>query len=222
MIPVISVPILNRYDLLDKSLEAIDFEVKEILVINNGIENYVPKRKDLNIRVLNLPSNLGMSGSWNLTIKLYPHEKFWIFSSADTIWEPGGLKKLFDASGESRLVTTHRGFCVFSLGENVVRKIGLFDESYYPYLFEDSDYSDRVRLSIIDGNKNNLELVDISNVFDKSIGDGTTVASDLKLKRKIGDIHKKNQDYYNLKKSQDFKMIGDWNIDIRRSQEWLS
>lgn len=221
MIPVISIPILNRYDLLDKSLDSVDFDVKEILIVNNGRETYEPKRKDLNIRVLNLPSNLGMSGSWNLTIKLYPHESFWVFASADTIWKPGSLKKIFDVSGKSKLVTTHRGLCVFSLGENVVREIGLFDEYFYPYLFEDSDYVERLNINIRSGN-GKLESLDLEDIFDKSIGDGTTVSSDSKLKEKSVETYKKNKDYFDLKRSQNFQKNGEWNIDIRRSQEWLS
>ena len=217
-IPVISIPILNRYDLLDASLNAVDFPVGEILIINNGPEIYQPKRKDLNVRVLNLPSNLGISASWNLAIKLYPHESFWVFASADTIWRPGGLEKLFNTSGKSRLVTTHRGFCVFSLGENLVREVGLFDEYFYPYLFEDSDYAERVRIC---NKNNNVEMMDIDDVFDKTIGDGTTVSSDSKIKEKYVETSKKNKNYFDLKASQNFQKIGEWNIDVRRSQEWL-
>jgi hypothetical protein len=217
-IPVISIPILNRYDLLDASLDAVDFPVGEILIINNGPEIYQPNRKDLNVRVLNLPSNLGISASWNLAIKLYPHESFWVFASADTIWRPGGLEKLFNTSGKSRLVTTHRGFCVFSLGEDLVRGVGLFDEYFYPYLFEDSDYAERVRIY---NKNNNVEMMDIDDVFDKTIGDGTTVSSDSKIKEKYVETSKKNKNYFDLKASQNFQKIGEWNMDVRRSQEWL-
>jgi GT2 family glycosyltransferase len=217
-IPVISIPILNRYDLLDASLNAVDFPVGEILIINNGTEIYQPKRKDLNVRVLNLPSNLGISASWNLAIKLYPHEGFWVFASADTIWRPGGLEKLFNTSGKSRLVTTHRGFCVFSLGEDVVRGVGLFDEYFYPYLFEDSDYAERVRIY---KKNNNAEMIDVDDVFDKTIGDGTTVSSDSKIKEKYVETSKTNKNYFDLKASQNFQNTGEWNIDVRRSQEWL-
>jgi hypothetical protein len=218
VIPILSVPVLNRYDLLDASLDAVDFSVGEILIINNGTEIYQPKRKDLNVRVLNLPSNLGISASWNLAIKLYPHESFWVFASADTVWRPGGLEKLFNTSGKSRLVTTHRGFCAFSLGEDLVRGVGLFDEYFYPYLFEDSDYAERVRIY---KKNNNAEMVDVDDVFDKTIGDGTTVSSDSKIKEKYIETSKKNKNYFDLKVSQDFQKIGEWNIDARRSQEWL-
>jgi hypothetical protein len=218
VIPILSVPVLNRYDLLDASLDAVDFPVGEILIINNGPEIYQPKRKDLSVRVLNLPSNLGISASWNLAIKLYPHESFWVFASADTIWRPGGLEKLFNTSGKSRLVTTHRGFCVFSLGEDLVRGVGLFDEYFYPYLFEDSDYAERVRIY---NKNNNAEMMDVDDVFDKTIGDGTTVSSDSKIKEKYVETSKKNKNYFDLKASQNFQKTGEWNIDVRRSQEWL-
>ena len=219
MIPILSIPVLNRYDLLDENLNLIDFPIKEILIINNGKEEYHPKKKDLNIRVLKLPSNLGMSGSWNLTIKLYPHEKFWVFSSADTHWLPGSLEHLYKISGESRMVTTTESFSCFSLGENVVRTVGLFDEYFYPYIFEDSDYAERVGIAIKNGHP--LEFfhraVDISVPY----GPAQTVLSDPELFKKSNETYQKNKEYWELKKSQNHEIMGEWNIDRRRSQEWL-
>jgi GT2 family glycosyltransferase len=219
MIPVLSIPVLNRYDLLDKNLALIDFPIKEILIINNGVDVYEPKRKDLNIRVLNLPSNLGMAGSWNLTIKLYPHEKFWVFSSADTFWLPTSLKKIHELSSESRMVTSNEGFSCFSVGENVVRQIGLFDEYFYPYLFEDSDYGERLQIA----KKTNNELEFLHRAFKVKTPYG--VAQTVKSDKKISDIanitNQKNKEYWELKQSQNFEIMGNWDIDVRRSQEWL-
>ena len=219
MIPVLSIPVLNRYDLLDQNLDLIDFPIKEILIINNGNKKYVPKRKDLNIRVLNLPSNLGMSGSWNLTIKLYPHEKFWIFSSADTHWLPGSLKKLYDLSGESKMVTSSESFSCFSLGENIVRQVGLFDEYFYPYLYEDSDYAERLNIARIENNELEFlhKVVDVSSPY----GPAQTIKSDPELLERARETQQKNYDYWQLKKSQNHSVMGQWNIDVRRDQEWL-
>jgi GT2 family glycosyltransferase len=219
MIPVLSIPVLNRYDLLDDSLDLIDYPIKEILIINNGKEVYEPRRKDLNIRVLNLPSNLGMSGSWNLTIKLYPHEKFWLFSSADIHWLPGTLKNLYDMSNESRIVTTSESFSCFTLGENVVRQIGLFDEYFYPYIYEDSDYAERLNIA----RKSNPELEFLHQVVEVGAPHGTalTVSSDPVLFQKSSETYKKNKEYWDLKKSQNHSVMGNWDIDRRRSQEWL-
>jgi hypothetical protein len=219
MIPVLSIPVLNRYDLLDENLSLINFPIKEILIINNGVEAYEPKRKDLNIRVLNLPSNLGMAGSWNLTIKLYPHEKFWVFSSADTFWLPTSLKKLYDLSSESRMVTSNEGFSCFSVGENIVREIGLFDEYFYPYLFEDSDYGER--LQIAKKRNNDLEFLHKAFKVKAPYGVAQTVKSDKKISDIANITNQKNKEYWELKQLQNFEVMGSWNIDVRRSQEWL-
>lgn len=219
MIPVLAIPVLNRYDLLDIALESIDFPVKEVLIINNGKEKYQPKRTDINVRVLDLPSNLGMSGSWNLTIKLYPHEKFWIFSSADIVFKRGALQSVYEQSGSSNLVCSTEGFSCFSLGENFIKEVGLFDEYIYPYSFEDDDYRERCFIA----KETNKDLNIVFNTFnvESPTGIAQTVKSDTKIFETYHQTHKKNKDYYELKKSQAFKVMGSWNIDRRRDQEWL-
>ena len=216
MIPVLIIPILNRYDLLDDNLDSIDYPIKEILILNNGKETYIPKRKDLNIKVLNLPSNLGMSGSWNLGIKLYPHEKYWMFSSADTHWIPGSLKQLDDISGSEKLVMTTEAWSAFTLGENIVREVGLFDEYFYPIYFEDNDYYERVMRSSV---KNGYISSSIS--VNAPYGASQTINSDEKLKNRNHETFVVNEVYYQQKKEQDFKIDGKWNIDRRRAQDWL-
>ena len=216
MIPVLIIPILNRYDLLDQNLELIDHEIGEILIINNGKENYEPKRKDLNVRVLNLPSNLGMSGSWNLGIKLYPHEQYWLFSSADTHWVPGALAELEKVSGKENLVMTTEGWSCFSLGEEVVRNVGLFDEFFYPIYFEDNDYYERVMRS---ESKNGYIQSDIK--VNTPHGASQTIHSDTKLLNRNHETFVVNQNYFEKKKSIDVWTPLGWNIDRRRQQEWL-
>lgn len=216
MIPVLAIPVLNRYDLLDQNLNSIDYPVEEILIINNGKENYVPERKDLNVRVLNLPSNLGMSGSWNLAIKLYPHKPYWIFSSADTHWIPGSLEQLNSESGPGKLVMTTEAWSCFSIGEDMIRNVGLFDEYFYPIYFEDNDYYERVmRSSMKDG------YVHGSIKVNAPLGASQTIQSDESLKSRNHETFVINRDYFNKKLEEDFKIMGYWNIDRRRSQEWL-
>jgi GT2 family glycosyltransferase len=216
MIPVLAIPVLNRYDLLDQNLETIDFPIKEILIINNGKEKYEPKKKDLNIRVLNLPSNLGMSGSWNLTIKLYPHENYWMFSSADTHWIHGSLEELHNESGSSKLVMTTEAWSAFTLGENIVREVGLFDEYFYPIYFEDNDYYERVmRSSVKNGYISGTIKVNAPH------GASQTISSDENLRNRNNSTFDINRDYFNKKMLEDFAITGIWNIDKRRGNEWL-
>ena len=216
MIPVLIIPILNRYDLLDQNLSLIDHEIGEILIINNGKEEYVPKRDDLNIRVLNLPSNLGMSGSWNLGIKLYPHKEYWMFSSADTHWIPGSIAELEKMSGKDKLVMTTEAWSCFTIGEDIVREVGLFDEFYYPIYFEDNDYYERVmRSSVKHG------YVDSGITLNTPHGASQTINSDTNLKNRNHETFVVNQSYFESKQKSDDWTPRGWNIDRRRSQEWL-
>lgn len=216
MIPVLTIPVLNRYDLLDQNLDLIDYPIDEILIINNGKEEYIPKRNDLNIRVLNLPSNLGMSGSWNLAIKLYPHKPYWIFSSADTHWVPGSLQKLNEASGKDKLVMTTEAWSCFSIGEEMVRNVGLFDEYFYPIYFEDNDYYERVMRSTM---KNGY--IDGTIKVNAPLGASQTIHSDENLKNRNNETFLINKAYFEKKISEDFQITGVWNIDKRRENEWL-
>jgi len=147
MIPVLIIPVLNRYDLLDQALSSIDHLIGDILILNNGKEDYEPKEKDLNIRVLNLPSNLGVSASWNLGIKLYPHVPYWLFSSTDLKFGEGSLRKIEEAANSGNHVKTNVSYSCFTIGEEIVKKVGLFDEYIYPAYFEDNDYDDRMVLA---------------------------------------------------------------------------
>ena len=87
-IPVLVVPVLNRYDLLEDMLNSINYPIDNILIIDNGGEF----KTDRNIKVLNMPANLGLSASWNLAIKCFPHAKYWLFASADTKWSETALQ----------------------------------------------------------------------------------------------------------------------------------
>jgi GT2 family glycosyltransferase len=216
MIPVLAIPVLNRYDLLDDNLDTIDYPIKEILIINNGREIYEPRRKDLNVRVLNLPSNLGMSASWNLTIKLYPHEKYWMFSSADTHWIPGSLEKLHNESNSDKLVLTTEAWSAFTLGENIVKEVGLFDEYFYPIYFEDNDYHERVMRSSFKENYAH-GVIEVNAPH----GASQTIHSDNSLRNRNDFTFIQNKEYFDEKRLGNFSYHKGWNIDKRRSHEWL-
>lgn len=216
MIPVLIIPILNRYDLLDMNLDLIDHEINEILIINNGKEKYVPKRNDLNIRVLDLPSNLGMSGSWNLGIKLYPHVEYWMFSSADSHWIPGSLLELEKLSGKDKLIMTEEAWSCFTIGEDIIREVGLFDEYYYPIYFEDNDYFERLMISSV---KNGYISAGIRMTTPE--GSSQTINSDGNLMKRNNETFILNKKYFESKKDNNDWTPRGWNIDVRRNQEWL-
>ena len=61
MIPNLIIPVLNRYDLLQRLLDSIDFPIGDLLIIDNGGQVQELRFPDfvLNSHILPLPSNLG-------------------------------------------------------------------------------------------------------------------------------------------------------------------
>ena len=101
-----------------------------------------------------MPSNLGVSGSWNFIIKSYLSEPYWIISNHDIMFTPGLLEKMYDAAQNTDAGTIHpkksNGYdsgCydLFLIKDWVVQKCGLFDENLYPAYCEDIDYLIRMK-----------------------------------------------------------------------------
>ena len=85
MVPCIIIPVLNRYDLLERAIKSIDYPVAELLIIDNGGQStlhdypwFSDRRHVKNYRVWSMPTNLGVAPSWNLGIKATPHAPGWI------------------------------------------------------------------------------------------------------------------------------------------------
>jgi hypothetical protein len=213
-IKLLSVPVLNRYDLLENMIESIDYPIDEILIVNNGKTKYIPKNKNFNFTVLDLPSNLGCSGSWNLTIKLYPHLKYWCFASADILFMTGSLNNLKEKSGSNFLCLSNKFTSSFSIGENLIKKVGLFDENYYPIYNEYMDYVKRIE-------KNNLSHSIKFNSFEvEEKTDSQTIKSNNMFFEKNKITEKNNQEYFLSKINTNFPEVP-WSINRRRDNEWL-
>ena len=71
MIPNLIVPTLNQYEKLQRMVSGIDYPVEHLLIIDNGgrlNDVFIPSLVQ-KLTILNMPSNLGVSTSWNLGIK---------------------------------------------------------------------------------------------------------------------------------------------------------
>lgn len=217
MIPVLIIPVLNRYDLLNQSLDSIDYEVEELLIINNGLEenySYNSNKNIKRVRILNLPSNLGVAGSWNLGIKLYPHAPFWTISSADTIIPDGWIKKIIEMSGREYFVQGW-GYNFFTIGEDIVRNVGLFDEYIYPAYYEDNDYSDRIIIAGLED-----RIINSGLHLDPTKG-SQTIYSDSNFMNRNHYTFEKNKEYYLSKKTSGDYTCRGWELDRRRDGEWI-
>ena len=214
MIPVMIVPVLNRYDLLERMINSIDFPIGYLLVIDNGGVCYTMHNSFVaHTSILRLPSNLGVAASWNLGIKLFPMAKFWTFSSADVVFKPNALKNLFEGSASDRLALAELPphYQAFSIGDEVIDQVGLFDESFYPIYFEDNDFERRVRAKNFE-----VAYVPLASEHDNS----STINSDESLYQQNSRTFTSNGDYYNAKKSADDYSAGSWSLKRRRENNW--
>ena len=150
MVPVVIIPVLNRYDLLERCIDSLDFPVDKIIIIDNGgkIEEdclVMPRHsRHGKTYILDMPSNLGVATSWNLGIKMTPFASGWILLNSDAFFERGELQKFYRECHTDEIhLAGEPGWCCAWLGSQVVKDVGLFCEAFHPAYFEDNDYERR-------------------------------------------------------------------------------
>jgi GT2 family glycosyltransferase len=117
-------------------------------------------------------------------------------------------------SGPDAMVKSNVQFSFFSIGENIVEKIGLFDEYIYPAYFEDNDYQDRIEIA------GYAHLVVLPDIPADDSGGSQTIKSNEKLLMRNHETFVANQNYYQSKKnSGDYTPRG-WSLHRRRSNDW--
>jgi GT2 family glycosyltransferase len=205
------VPVLNRYDLLQRMLDSVDVPVEHLLVIDNGIGSTLTFNENFKkVTVLDMPANLGVSGSWNLGIKSFPYAHRWFIVSNDVVFEPGALEKLAKANRDEITLTGEAPhWQAFALGDEAVNDIGLFDESLFPAYFEDNDYTRRAEFAGV-----NIRLVNLAIRHDNS---STIKAGYMDKNEKT---YFKNESYYRSKIDSNDYTAGGWSLEIRRANGW--
>jgi GT2 family glycosyltransferase len=203
------VPVLNRYDLLQRMVDSIDYPL-DLLIIDNGDQSFgvIEPPCVKSVRLLRMPTNQGVAGSWNLGIKLLPFEPVWFFSSADTVYKPGALAKLAEAKPTDITITaSFPHWQTFAIGEEAVRKIGLFDENLFPIYFEDNDYMKRAEAAGVP-----IVYSDVDVHHDNS----STIRSDANLNRQNDRTFSDNAEYFRGKTDG----LWHWSLDRRRNNYW--
>ena len=211
MLENLIVPVLNRYDLLQRMLDSVDVPVEHLLVIDNGTGSTLTLNENFKkVTVLDMPANLGVSGSWNLGIKSFPYAHRWFIVSNDVVFEPGALEKLAKANRDEITLTGEAPhWQAFALGDEAVNDIGLFDESLFPAYFEDNDYTRRAEFAGV-----NIRLVNLAIRHDNS---STIKAGYMDKNEKT---YFKNESYYRSKIDSNDYTAGGWSLEIRRANGW--
>jgi GT2 family glycosyltransferase len=159
-------------------------------------------------KVIKMPANLGVAGSWNLGIKAAPFAPWWLITNFDVEWPAGSLRMFNEqaSGGDVLLAQSPQPYCAFAVGEDVVQRVGLFDEAFHPAYFEDNDYELRCA---IEGVKVRRSTIPIVHHNSSTIG-------------YFGEINNRtyasNAEYMNGKRSNPGP--GGWSLDRRRANSW--
>jgi GT2 family glycosyltransferase len=211
MLENLIVPVLNRYDLLQRMLDSVDVPVEHLLVIDNGEgSDLFFSEKFANVTVLDMPANLGVAGSWNLGIKSFPYAQRWFIASNDVEFAAGSLEVLARARrDEITLADAFPHWQAFAIGDEAVNDIGLFDESMFPAYFEDNDYMRRAEFVGV-----NVRRLVIKMKHENS----STVKAGYQHKNaKTYAVNEKN--YQSKIRNEDYS-AGNWSLEIRRANGW--
>lgn len=215
MLPNLIVPVLNRYDLLQRMLDTIDIKIQHLVLIDNGDNLDKIRFPELvkNVHYIPLPANLGVAGSWNLGIKVTPHHDRWFIASNDIMLAPGDLATLADAkTDELTLADTFPYWQIFAVGEEVIREVGLFDEGFHPAYFEDNDFERRVRKKGF-----TVTQFQLGVKHDNS----STLRANSKFQKHNSETFEDNERYFRRKVAAEDYSPGHWSLTRRRRNEWV-
>lgn len=207
------VPVLNRFDLLQRMVESIDVEATVYVINNSAVrQDFEHSNHLVKMHWVDLPSNLGVASSWNLGIKMLPFESRWFISSADCVFAPGDLELLQTAKPDAlTLCDRFPYYQTFAVGEEIVNKIGLFDEGLHPIYFEDNDYERRLVKAGL-----RVDCLPLQLGHDNS----STINSDAKLSERNQFTFANNQKYFGDKVNDGRFDEGRWQLQIRRMNSW--
>lgn len=150
MIPVLIVPVVSRFDLLDRLLRSIEGVERLVIVDNSCSGLQVPAAE-----VIRPISGLGYPGGINAGITQTPAAPWWAFASVDIEFGAGDLGQIAGriVGPGPRVVTGSRSdgrllrWAYGALNVETVQRVGLMDEhAFYPIYYDDDDYERRCRL----------------------------------------------------------------------------
>lgn len=225
-IPVIGTAIVNTPYWLHRLIASVDYPVDNFVIFNNNGKGEITEELDnlakishkfiKKITVCHMPTNIGVSGAWNLIIKSYLTAPFWIITNHDVSFGIGFLEEMFNAAQDPEVGMVHgkRGdfnlpnFDLFLIKDWVIQKYGLFDESLYPAYCEDADYLMRFSHSPL---KINAEL---KSTYYHGLGTeyythgSQTKKSDPILSSQLTQVNQINFEYMNKKWGENWRFMG--------------
>jgi GT2 family glycosyltransferase len=196
VIPVLGVPVLDRYDLLEEMEASVDTDVKRYYVLDNGGRYDLAEWPWWDRRHVCRPgANLGWGAAINLMIRANVAAPWWLFANDDMVFGPGHLAATAEYMWEHREPTIAHlagmGYAAFAINAEAVERIGWFDESYHPAYVEDCDFNWRAKLV------GDVTIIDIPG---HSLHAGSQTIGGSPERKAANDItYRRNKDYHRSK-----------------------
>ena len=216
-IPVIGVAIVNGVHWFERLINSIDYPVSNLVIWNNNGKGELDTQLDLikqikhplidKIHICNLPQNIGVSGAWNMTIKSFAMEPYWILVNHDVAFTEGFLEEMVDHTKDNEIGMVHGkvgdfdlpSYDLFLIKDWVIKEFGLFDENLYPAYCEDADYIMRMMHRPIKVIKNISKGYYHGESMDYYKTGSQTRKADPELEQKLIKVNIKNFEYLNKK-----------------------
>jgi GT2 family glycosyltransferase len=215
LIPCLIVPVLTRRELLTRFILSISHPVQDLVIINNesNLQRWEKPPLVSRIHHIDIPTNLGVAASWNLGFKAQPYHDYWMIANFDVILNRFLLEDLDSRSARDKLVLSSANppWCVFTLGADLLDKVGLFDEGLYPAYFEDTDYMRRCEYHGI-----YINYLDVKTQHDNS----STIKSDSTYRFRNNSTFQRNQTWYDRKQREGDQSQGGWDLALSRENDW--
>lgn len=214
MIPVLGFCTLNRFDLAERLIASIDYPVEHLVIVDNsGSKEWTPPTNHnvVNQWVLQIPFGLGLVGAWNLIIKSTPYAPYWLLINDDAWFEPNSLKIIADNADPSAMnfLDVNPRWSAVVFGEQVIDKVGLYDERFYPLYFDDNDLERRMARADVPVKDIHAK---IHHENSSTLNSGFHDAN--------GRSYGRNQALLNKKIATNDFTAGEWSLRIRRENRW--
>lgn len=159
-IPLLGIPIVNGAHRLEALLGSLDLPVDTLALVDHS-PGPGPVRDLLDrlerdgvpgvarVCVARPFGNAGVAKAWNSILLAFPSAPFALIANHDVVFAPGVLAQVIQQVDPAQpqwlpLLSRPAAFSAFVITCLAWNRIGLFDESFVPAYWEDTDYRDRL------------------------------------------------------------------------------
>ena len=163
-IELMATVVVNGAENLWKHYTSIDYPVERYVVVNNSEHKFPDVTKVLEdicngsntfvdeVVIINNRFNAGFAGAINQIIKQNVDCNYWFITNDDWHVAPGELQRLanrlqYEFVGLLCESGDLNGYSAFVMSDEMVSRVGLMDENFYPAYCEDNDHRYRMKLA---------------------------------------------------------------------------